>query len=132
MSTNGAKWRKLSREAAPDPGPPPEQSAGPPPEQSAGPPPEQSAGPPPEQSAGPGPRPGRRRTEVNFRDSVVIFQSDGGRSGQGSTELLPPNLITDRESSTTLSSIWDIEVEVEPVSLQLHASQKKAPLAKWR
>ena len=80
----------------------------------------------------------KKRAEVYFHDTVVRYQPNGIVSA-GAVLQPPPSLHSDRESSTTLSSIWDIEVQVEQHSPYKDISQtkearkeKKAPLVHFR
>jgi len=78
----------------------------------------------------------RKKGDVCFHDTVVRFTPNGSVSS-----LQPPVLHTDRESSTTLSSIWDIEVEVDQPGPAPHTQspqtketkkEKRAPLVHFR
>ena len=80
----------------------------------------------------------KRKTEVYFHDTVVKYTPNGNFSS-GTVLQPPPSLHSDRESSTTLSSIWDIEVQVEQngslkedVQSKEAKKEKRAPLVHFR
>ena len=76
----------------------------------------------------------KKRPEVYFHDTVVSHTPNGNISAR--SVLQPPVCLhSDRESSTTLSSIWDIEVQSEHKDISQGKEikkEKRAPLVHFR
>ena len=75
----------------------------------------------------------RRKPDLYFPDTVDKCTMNGNSS----VVQTPPFLRRDRESSTTLSSIWDIELQAEhkgafKEGIQSKEAKKQAPLVHFR